>query len=159
MADLLYTPPTYDELMENRVYRAWARKRPKLPANVSAGLPWLVIARRTPEAAGSTWALKKEALYADAYQRAFRTIQKPDFHDVAVVSRRMLFRPPRGFIWDTGAFNWCGRCRRPSVFFEQLRHPALNGALMLSWDDLNRCYYCGARESFAGRMMPRKVLP
>lgn len=158
MTDLLYKPPTYLDLMEDRVYRAYARRRPRMPENVSHGMPWFVIARRHADASQRTWALKNVPSYEAGYRLAFKVIQRDDIEDVSIVSKRTLFRPPRGFVWNPDEYTWCGRCRRPSVFFIQWRHPALNGATVLSDEDPERCYYCGARQVFAGRMGPRRAL-
>lgn len=152
----LLVPPNWDELMEDPIYSAWVRRVPRLPLNVSHGQPWLIVARRRPEASGATWATKNMSVYADAYRRVRRMMLAGEFEDIAIVSKRMLFRPPIGFTWNTNRYSWCGRCRRPSVFQHSWSHFALRGAPVLAEIDVQRCYYCGAREVFAGRMKPRR---
>lgn len=147
----LLTPPTYDELMQDEVYRSWAKRRPRLPVNVSHGTPWMIVARRHEDSPGATWALKKEADYADAFRRVRKLLNSGEFVDAAIVSRRVLYKPPMGFEWNANRFTWCGRCRRPSLFREVSRHHALRQAPALTDDDPQRCYYCGARQVFAGR--------
>lgn len=152
----LLIPPTWGELMEDPLYKSWVRRVPRLPENVAQGMPWMIIARRTLESPGTTWALKKMPAYGDAYRRVRSMLSTHEFEDIAIVSRRMLFRPPRGFSWNTNRFSWCGRCRRPSLFRYAPKHFALRDAPALAEVDINRCYYCGAREVFAGRMKPRR---
>jgi hypothetical protein len=142
--------------MDDPVYRAWVKRVPKLPENVAYGNPWMIVARRTSEAPGATWALKNMPVYADAYRRVRRMLATGEFEDVAVVSRRMLFRPPIGYSWNTNRYSWCGRCRRPSTFHFAYSHFALRKATVLAEIDVHRCYYCGAREVFAGCMKPRR---
>jgi hypothetical protein len=152
----LIVPPSWEELMDNEVYASWAKRRPKLPVNLSHGEPWMIVARRHSETPGATWATKRMPVYDDAFRRARRMLATHDFEDIAIVSRRMLFRPPIGFTWNTSRYSWCGRCRRPSVFSFAWTHFALRGAPVLAEINIERCYYCGAREVFAGRMKPRR---
>jgi hypothetical protein len=152
----LIIPPTWDELMSDPIYAGWVRRVPKLPENVAHGEPWMIVARRRSEAPGTTWALKNMPVYADAYHRARRLLKSDEFEDVAIISKRMLFRPPIGFSWNTNRFSWCGRCRRPSVFQHSWKHFALKGAAVFAEINTERCHYCGAREVFAGRMKPRR---
>lgn len=152
----LLVPPTYEELLEDPVYASYAKKRPRVPENVRHGNPWMIVARRRPDAEGATWALKMMPDYADAYRRVSKLLESGKFEDVAIVSRRVLFKPPKGFDWNTGLFAWCGRCRRPSLFRECTRHHALRNAPVLTEDEPERCYYCGARRVFAGRFRPRR---
>jgi hypothetical protein len=149
-------PPSWDELMNDPIYRAWIKRVPKLPVNVAHGEPWMIVAKRTSEAPGASWATKKMTVYADAYRRVRRMSLTDEFEDLAIVSRRMLFRPPMDFTWNTNRYSWCGRCRRPSTFRFAYSHFALRGAPVLAELDIHRCYYCGAREVFAGRMKPRR---
>jgi hypothetical protein len=142
--------------MQDDVYRSWVKRRPRLPLNISHGDPWMIVARRHSEAPGSTWAVKNMPSYVDAYHRVCRLLATGDFEDAAIVSKRMLFRPPIGFSWNTSRYSWCGRCRRPSRFEYAPTHFALRGAPALAEIDIHRCYYCGAREVFAGRMKPRR---
>jgi len=120
--------------MEDPVYSAWVRRVPKLPVNIAHGDPWMIIARRRSEAPGATWALKKMPVYADAYRRVRKMVvhEHDVFEDVAIVSRRMLFRPPLEFRWNTNRFSWCGRCRRPSLFQHAWSHFALRDAPVLA---------------------------
>lgn len=152
----LLVPPTWDELMNDLVYASWVRRIPKLPENIAHGDPWMIVARRRESASGTTWGTKKMPVYADAYRRVQRMRTTNEFEDFAIVSLRKLFRPPIGFTWNTNRFSWCGRCRRPSTFRFAYSHFALKGALVLAEVDIHRCFYCGAREVFAGRMKPRR---
>lgn len=148
----LVVPPTLTELLENETYAAWFKRDPRMPGSVRRDAPWQIIARRTPGAPGATWAVRRMPSYADAYRRARRMLGDPEWEDVAVCSRAVMFRPPRGFEWSS-RFHWCARCRRPSLFQPTRLHPvtasqvsaALRSAIMLVPEKQERCYYCGIR--------------
>lgn len=142
----LLVPPTLRELREDPIYARYIGRNPRLPENVRGGMPWQIVARRHVEAPGSTWALKLMPSYADAYRRVLRMIEDTQWEDMAIVSRRTLFKPPVGFTWDEGRFRWCGRCRRPTLFRFMRSHPALKNAPVLTDDEPFRCYYCGMRQ-------------
>ncbi len=148
-------PPTWFELMDDDVYRAYARKRPRLPVNVSYGTPWVIVARRPENSSRPTWALKMMDDYALAYHRSKTIMATGDYEDIAIVSRRKLFKPPVGLMWDDTRFSWCGRCRRPTMFREMYKHPMMRHFAAVSLDESRRCYYCAAREILAGRFMMR----
>lgn len=146
----LMVPPAYRELMADPVYRAYAKKRPRLPLTVSHPGAWLVVAHRPPSDSGATWGTRTMDDYADAYRWVRdRVTVGVEFDDAAIVSRRKLFTPPSGFRWDRNRYSWCGRCRRPTIFRHVAKHHALRGAILTD-DEPYRCYYCGAREVFAG---------
>jgi hypothetical protein len=134
------------ELMENPVYGKFIKRNVTLPVNVQSGMPWMIMARRTPEAEGSPWARKLMPDYKASYFKMKELLSDSDFSDVSIISRRMLFAPPLGFVWPVKKYPWCGRCRRPTVFQYALKHPALNGAPVLSYEDPWRCLYCGMRQ-------------
>jgi hypothetical protein len=154
----LMVPPTWDELMDDDVYAAYVRRRPRLPVNIDHGQPWLVVARRFPDTDRPLWGLKRYADYADAYRFVRGKLRDREFEDMAIVCRPKLWKPPVGFTWNQSKFGWCGRCRRPSMFTNTMKHHALRDAPALATEDGNRCHYCGAREIFASRQFrPRKA--
>jgi hypothetical protein len=60
-----------------------------------------------------------------------------------VVENRQRFVPTLAIDWP---YEWCMRCRRPSLFVGCSRHHALPGM----WLDASvaRCFYCGIRQEF-----------
>ena len=153
----LLVPPTFCDLVADPVYRVYVKRLPVLPVNVRHGYPWAVYAQRHPNVSGAKWAGKMHTTYADAFRQAVDLLKKVNddgvkiWVDAAVVSRRTLIGPPVGFRWDTGRFSWCGRCRRPSLFTHVETHHGLRNAPALATENIERCYYCGAREIFASR--------
>jgi hypothetical protein len=151
MSTRLLVPPTMSELMEDSIYVKFIKRNVTLPLNVQHGNPWMIMARRAPEIDKPTWARKLMPTYRDAYFKMKELLDNPEFTDVSVISRRVLFAPPAGFRWSRGRYQWCGRCRRPTLFQYAIKHPALVGAIVLSTEDSYRCVYCGVKQSF----MPR----
>lgn len=142
-------PPDIRSLLEDNVYQKYFNRVPKLPENIRHGNPWRIVARRMPGAPGAIWALKDVPTYADAWRRVGIMMGTADWEDIAIVSRRKTFRPPVGFEWNTSRYEWCGRCRRPSIFRPMERHPAMRDAIVLTVDEAVRCFYCGARRTIA----------
>lgn len=151
-------PPTWDELMENPVYAAYVRKRPRLPDNIAHGEPWMIAAHRVSGSQRPSWATKRVADYVTAYRRVDALLDSGEFDDAAIISLRKLWIPPQGFFWKRDKFAWCGRCRRPTLYRNVTKHHALGREPVLATEDGLRCYYCGAREIFAGRAKPRRRL-
>lgn len=156
------TPPTLVQLLDDPTYGAYARRDPRMPPGVRSRAPWQLIGRRPPDAQQSTWALLRVPSYADAWRRAKRMVGSEQFEDVSICSRGAMFRPPVGFAWDL-RFDWCCRCRRPSLFRPMVLHPvvragidaALRDAIMLASEAPRRCYYCGIRQTAMPRYGPR----
>jgi hypothetical protein len=154
MTTRLLVPPTMNELFESPVYRKFIQRNVSLPDNVRHGFPWMIMVRRTPEYHGSTWGRKLVPTYKEAYFMMRDYLKDSTVEDVSIISRRVLFGPPMGFEWPSRKFPWCGRCRRPTQFQYMLKHPALNGASVLTYDNPFRCVYCGMRESAMPRYRP-----
>lgn len=139
-------PPTIHELLDDPLYRKYVKTRPYLPVNVQHGHPWQLWVRTHPVGdQPSQWRGAKLATYDEAWTllvKAYRNTAK--YADVAVVSRRVFYGPPEGFLWDIG-YEWCSRCRRPSTFRERYSHHALRNAPAIATEDAYRCYFCGIR--------------
>lgn len=153
-------PPTLAQLLDDPVYAAYARRNPRMPAGVRSDAPWQLIARRASGAQGRLWALRMMPTYADAYRRARSMIGDPAWEDVSICSRGVMFKPPLDFVWNL-RFDWCARCRRPSLFRKLNLHPVISAqvsdslrrAIIISEEMPRRCYYCGIRKE----AMPRYV--
>lgn len=157
MTTRLLIPPTMGELYRLPVYRKFISKNVRLPENVQHGNPWMLIVRRVPEYDGPVWGKKLVPTYKEAFYAMREMLDTPTVEDVAIISRRVLFGPPPGFEWQSRKFPWCGRCRRPTQFRFMLKHPALNGAPVLTYDEPFRCVYCGMREAAMPRYRPIKL--
>lgn len=155
MTTRLLLPPTMDELYRLPVYRKFIQKNVRLPQNVDHGNPWMIMIRRWPHD-GPTWGKKLVHSYRKAYFMMREYLDDPTVEDVAIISRRVLFGPPLGFEWQYKKFPWCGRCRRPTQFKYMLKHPALNGASVLTYDEPFRCVFCGHRQLTMPRYRPNR---
>lgn len=152
----LLVPPSWLELLEDDVWSSYVRKRPRLPENIQHGSPWLIVARRFEEMPGARWATKLMPEYVDAYKKVHRLLRSGQWEDVSIVSRRKLFKPPVGFTWNANKFQWCGRCRRPTLFRVCSQHHALPFLKQIPEAEPDyRCYYCGVRHEFNGKHYPR----
>jgi hypothetical protein len=136
-------PPTMRVLLEDPVYRAMFKTIPHLAPSLAYGQPWAVWGRLTT----GKWRGGKFHTYADAWRVVVKAVRSTTYEDVAIVSRRQLFAPPPGAIWDY-PFAWCSRCRRPTMFAVRPNHHALRDAPVLITDrsePRDKCYYCGMR--------------
>lgn len=134
--------PTMRALLDDPAYRRYIRVIPRLPEHLSSGHPWAVYAVTAGRWRGATF-----ATYPDAWGVVVRAVRNPAVDDVAIVSRRMLFAPTalvRHVIqWG---YEWCARCRRPSMFELYNRHHALPGVPINPAEP--RCTYCGVRREY-----------
>lgn len=155
-------PPTLSVLLDDPVFRTYMKKPPHLPEQLSHGTPWAVWARTT----GGKWRGGMFATYRDAWPVTIRAMRNPGIQDVSLVSRRRLFDPPvrieeykarlvtsgqivvrtrevpilaHLFDWP---YEWCPRCRRPTMFELFPRHHAIPVAID---SNVPRCWFCGLR--------------
>lgn len=153
----MYAPPTLRQLLAFPLYRAYLKKVPPMPDAVALRNPWQVWAyNETTERWGSAVC----ETYRDAYLKTATLNRSPQYTDIAIVSRTILHPMPRvlrlNAEWHTlydARYDWCQRCRRPTVFRYVQNHRALRDAPALTTEDPLRCYYCGARKCFAGEEM------
>ena len=142
--------PSMPELLSDEVFGGYMRKRPRLPETSSFGSPWRILAQRVTDDDTPRWALAETATYDDAYRRMNKLLGQSDkWADVTIISKRKFWMPPKDFTWDP-VLDWCGRCRRPTMFKVMWkRHPALRDAPVVQYgDDLHRCIFCGVRQGF-----------
>lgn len=138
-------PPTMRDLLDDPVYRKFVRTVPRLASNLAHGTPWAVWARKTD----GRWMGGEFSTYADAWAVVVKKVRDTTFEDVAVVSKRQLFRTiPAGYRPPWG-FDWCSRCRRPTTYAIRPGHHGLRKAPAITTDEPYRCYYCGARAVLA----------
>lgn len=142
-------PPTFQSLVDDPVYRRYVKTVPHLPNNLTGGNPWAVWAITQPIDGypDGRWRGAMFATYAQAWAATLSAMRNTArYRDVSLVSRRAMFHPPIGFVWDF-PYEWCPRCRRPTLYRMMSRHHAVT---VLTSDDPYRCYFCGIRRSFAG---------
>jgi len=165
---MIIKPPTMRELLDDPVYRAYAKKVPPIPQTLRHGNPWQLWVRTVR----GTWKTGQFPTYADAWKVLVRQVKdSTEAADVCLVSKRVFFAPPgewedykvrvreegkpprievrsrwvTTFAWDAG-MEWCGRCRRPTRFMPlSERHHAIRKMGVFSPDSNERCMYCGIR--------------
>jgi hypothetical protein len=146
----MYKPPCLRELLAVPVYRTYFRQVPSRPTSVPLRNPWQVWAFNSES---ERWGSRLCTAYRDAYAFTRELYQQPKYEDICVVSRSHIYDLPPQLkgLWDPYRFDWCGRCRRPTIFRNMLNHRALKDAPVLTREEPFRCYYCGARRVLAGR--------
>jgi DNA-directed RNA polymerase subunit RPC12/RpoP len=150
-----YAPPTLRELLANDLYKAFFKKRPPEPVPSPLNHPWQVWAYN-----GETerWGSRLCKSYPDAYKFTRELFATGKYVDIAIVSRTIIHDVPRPLKlaqpWDPYQFDWCGRCRRPTIFrYMPSGHRALHNAPAITTDEPYRCYYCGVRKVLAGKAL------
>ncbi|QNJ59560.1 hypothetical protein PP997_gp60 [Gordonia phage BigChungus] len=137
------TPITLRDLLSRDDYKDYFRRAPvPFPSSTP---PWAVVA------------ISREGKYGkvhrDDFKSAFSTakkiLQRDDIHDVSIFCKnRISIVPSFADEIMTPAEDWCGRCRRPSIFKRYgTRHPALRDAPVIVADQ-RRCYFCGISYAF-----------
>jgi hypothetical protein len=144
-------PPAMADLLKDPYFRGMMRRAVQLPPNLTSPTlspPW-ALWRLTTE---SKWQRGQFPTYADAYRSMRKQMEKEDTLDVCIVSKRKMWAPPIGFKWNVRQYTWCARCRRPSIFRTRYKHHALQ---VLTYDESQRCYFCGIRRVALPRHAPR----
>lgn len=74
-----------------------------------------------------------------------KALRSPRVVDVTIVSRRRLFRvPPELDHMVYFPYEWCPRCRRPTMYELFEHHHAIPRGIPLDPDQA-RCVFCGIR--------------
>lgn len=128
-----YTPATLRELLRIPAYRQFFLIIPDEPINPR----WQVW--------GIKWTDRWAGRTVDSYVEGVDVVKKllrdkATYRDVVLSAKNTEYAPPRGFP-DDG--RWCGRCRRPTVYLANYRHPGLRGAPIIADVTAPRCYFCG----------------
>lgn len=141
MANSLILPPKMRELLEDPIYRRFVLKTPTLPLGCRPPLPWQVWGLRTDD----RWAGKRFSTYAEGFDLVKKMLKDPLYQDTAIVCLPTEFGPPAGFHVPP-LMDWCGRCRRPTIFRRSRNHHATRKWAVLAEDNPYRCFYCAARQ-------------
>lgn len=134
-------PLTMAELLTDPIYKKYLLTAPKL--TVPTENPFRVWGLRDDD----KWAGKLFPDYRSGFELVKKMLKDPKYVDVAIICRPKGFGPPPGFAVPP-LMQWCGYCRRPSVFRRSSRHHATRGWPVVDPDtSIRRCYYCASRES------------
>jgi hypothetical protein len=143
-------PPTLRDLIrESDAFKALMKTRPSLPGHLQYGNPWMLWAKTVR----NTWVNPHFPTYDLAWKTAVEMMRDHDeIVDVSLISKRVLFAPPRTLLplvreYNMLGFDWCGRCRRPTKFrMSTSRHHAIRKYAAVTDEDPSRCYFCGQRK-------------
>lgn len=143
-------PTPLSTLLADETYEIYFGRKPKLAKNVREITPaWLVLAHTRK----GKWKRKLISDYREAVTTTLRLLDDEKYRDVCLISRRKTFTKP---IWidSIAPFEeWCGQCRRPTLFQEFYgdQHHGVYGPIYLQGE--KRCFFCGVRKEYihAGR--------
>lgn len=136
----LIRPLTMRELLTDPIYRRFVLRAPRLPSATPD--PWQVWGLREDE----KWAGKRFATYAEGFDLVKKMLKDPVYVDCAIICRPTEFGPPPGYQVPP-LLDWCGRCRRPTVFRRTRNHHAARKWAVVDPDpSILRCFYCAARQ-------------
>ncbi len=136
-------PPTIRELLDDPAYRRFMKQLPS-PEPKAIGLPWFVYAQKGQ----LQWRGKGFVTYADAWPTFVKVVRNDAYVDVALVSKRVLYKmPPEIAHIMSWPFEWCPRCRRPTMYELFKRHHAMRGNIFAS--RAARCVFCAIKWDFA----------
>ncbi|UVK59625.1 hypothetical protein SEA_SURVIVORS_52 [Gordonia phage Survivors] len=137
-------PQTLQELIRIPEYRAFYAKPPTLLPSTSP-TPWAVV--------GIAYDGRYGKVQREDFKSAFATAKKlfhrEEIRDICVFPKNTLTPVPDiALTLVEPGFDWCGRCRRPSIFQRYpTTHPALKDAPVVEENQV-RCYFCGIRQSY-----------
>lgn len=127
------------DLLKDPVYRRYFLTVPRLPYDLAIECPWRVWVLKDGK-----WLKRDFATFEDSFK-----FVKPRFRtweDVSISSRVIGFDPPKNVRHAFNSYDWCKRCRRPSVFKTFKTHHALDNSIHRFFSHIPVCRYCGASE-------------
>ncbi|QGJ96837.1 hypothetical protein PBI_CLEO_50 [Gordonia phage Cleo] len=137
-------PQTLQELIRIPEYRAYFRIPPKVHPS-STSTPWAVVG------------IAKDGRYGKVHREDFKSafvtakklFQREEIRDICIFPKNTISPVPDiALTLVEPGFDWCGRCRRPSLFQRySALHPAMKDAPVIEENQV-RCYFCGIRQGF-----------
>lgn len=131
-------PTRLPDLLSNDLYKAFFKKNPRPYA--SSTFQFAIVAVSHEGKYGKIL----RPTFKDAWEKTQLLLEDDRIHDVSMFARNKIVTPPP-FASELmkPAEDWCGRCRRPSLFRIYDRyHPALRDAPVIV-EYVRRCYFCG----------------
>lgn len=131
-------------LLSDETYEIYFQRKPKLPRTREISPGWMVLAHTNK----GKWKRKLISDHREAVDTTLRILENPKYRDVCLVSRRKTFTKP---IWvdSLAPFEeWCGQCRRPSLFHEYYgeAHHGIVAPIYMQGE--LRCFFCGIRKEY-----------
>lgn len=134
----MIVPATLSDLLSNEDYRDYFKKSPR-PFRSST--PQFGIVGISHD---NRYGMVLRPTFKEAWEKSKLLLADPRIRDVSLFARNRIVPPPI-FAFDLmkPAEDWCGRCRRPSIFrIYGSYHPALKHCPVVV-PEVRRCYYCG----------------
>lgn len=143
---------SFDELLSDPLFKSWIKKPPKLPlSRLRDYHPWRVYVKFENKG----WAKKDFLTYVQAYNFLVRIRHLKGsrvLEDACIHSKSWEFKPPtvklkdgrRTYMAMPPGHDWCGYCRRPTVFnYYSTHHQWPEWMKNLPW---KCCSICGLTE-------------
>lgn len=147
MTTSLRYPPTLSSLLEHEDYSTYFRRTVKLLPTISPNPRWMIMA----ETHEGKWKRAMRHTFKEGLVTVNRILADTEhYRDLSIISRSKLFKEP-SFAHElmSPGEQWCGRCRRPSIFtLYGSTHPALRDVPVIVEGE-RRCYFCGIREEMS----------
>jgi hypothetical protein len=171
---------TIRELLRDPQFKEYFVKVPQLPEHYTPdALPWRLLVMKQGE---SVWRGKRFGTYQEAFA-GFKTML-PKIENAAINCPGLNFRPPlrtvkvkgkfhtegrlkgkpvvKTLVWkprleaDHERHEWCGYCRRPSIFVDKgLGARMLNGTRLPATRIAHRCMICGTNSELMDLRKPQ----
>lgn len=151
MYDMM-TPTTLSDLLSNEDYRTYFKRSPRPFASSTPQYGVVAISH------DGRYGKVLRPTFREAWDKAKLLFADDRIRDVSIFTRNRIVPPPI-FAADImrPAEDWCGRCRRPSLFRIYAKsHPALRD-LPIVVAGVRRCYYCGISYDCAMQHIKEKV--
>lgn len=137
---------TLPHLLANDGYSVYFKS--KVRTFQSSGPRWQIVTLSNE----GKWGNGLRDTFKDAYRTMNQLLDTGKYHDLSLVSRNRLFRPPPADVMADlcgPEDDWCYRCRRPSRFIKYgSSHHALKYAPVIV-PGVVRCYFCGINQDYA----------
>ena len=166
---------TINELLENKQFKQFFLTAPKLPSHYTPETkPWRLLMLLTPQ---GKWQSRRFGTYNEAF-KVFKAQRGEGLHNAAINCPGLAFRPPIRNVRtkrldakgkpviatmvykyresaDVTPHDWCGYCRRPTIFLVSRRGPKRAGNMILPPTEVkNRCTLCGSSEEIMNLRFP-----
>ena len=138
---------TLPQLLKDEEYMTYFKRNTRV-FQTAGQEPWQIVALRQD----GKWANGFRPDFVSAFKAIKKLHKTGSYVDYSIISRNRIFSTPRllaeRLCDPASGEEWCGRCRRPTVFRSYGRsHHALRHAPVVVLGR-QRCFYCGISYEF-----------
>ncbi|AMS03625.1 hypothetical protein BJD66_gp56 [Gordonia phage Emalyn] len=140
------TPITLRDLLSYEEYKAYFKRAPR--PFMSSTPQWAIVAISHEGKYGKVF----RDSFPEAFKKGKEILAREDIRDISIFCKNRIAPVPdfASHIMSP-AEDWCGRCRRPSIFkLYGKTHPALRDAPVIV-EHMRRCYFCGISLEYVSR--------